>query len=163
MAQVCCRPPPKVGAGEGMELYNDLSELIAAHLDLANFGRGADPAAIAAAGTRLGVTFPESYRWFLLWYGAGTFGPHRFYGLGTLDAVALTESLREGEPGFPRAFVAVYLAGDEVLCLDTGAPGQEAPVVAWLPGRPAPEQPLEIACGSFVELLATKIMEALRP
>lgn len=145
-----------------MELYSELTELISARLDLAEFGRGADPSAIAAAADRLGVTLPESYRWFLLWYGAGSFGPHAFYGIGALDAVTLTEALRAAEPGFPPAFVAVSLEGSEALCLDTAAVAQEAPVVAWVAGRPAATQPLEIVSGSFVELLAAKVMEALQ-
>lgn len=145
-----------------MELYSELSELISARLDLADFGRGADPGAIEAAQARLGVTFPPSYQWFLLWYGSGTFGRHAFYGLGTLDAAELTAALRQSEPGFPTGFVAVSLNGNEALCLNTATPEQEAPVVAWIVGRPATAQPLEIVAGSFIELLATRVMEALR-
>jgi cell wall assembly regulator SMI1 len=102
-------------------------------------GWGATAAAVDAAENRLGVTFPASYRKFLIDFGWGTFGDFEICGLGAdvplwMDVVEVTRLERSNAIApLPAHLLPIHAEGDEdQVCLDLrGSPGGLAPVVFW--------------------------------
>ena len=113
---------------------------------LCKFSGPMPAASVAAAEKALGVTFPASYRDFLLRFGAGNFGSFDVFGLTDPEFAAphvpnaVWYTLQERKSGLPPALVA--LATDfmgTLVCLDTGSlSGDEAPVVSWKEGKITP-------------------------
>jgi hypothetical protein len=114
----------------------------------AKFGRGVSEEVIADAERHLGMSFPPSYRWWLMNYGGGYLGSCELQGL-------FLEMIDSSEPDLPLIGDLVYLAdlnamrpahpkhlleilsyeGDEVYFLDTARPNAngEYPVIGRYP------------------------------
>ena len=100
---------------------------------------------INLAQDRLSVKFPDTYRRFLLEYGAGGVGGIEFYGVvqeefeqsGYPDVVWLTLKGRK-EWNLPGFLLPVYDLGDgEFFCLDLrNKEGDESKVVGFTPAIP---------------------------
>ena len=114
--------------------------IIEADPGLADFAGGVPFEEVWVAEGRLGVRFPESYREFLLRFGAGRFGnpPRTIFGLTpgvgdelvgnrppisdprSLDVVWATEEMREADDFFPADLVVIEDTGEgDLLCLAT--------------------------------------------
>lgn len=93
------------------------------------YTRGASEEQILQAEKELGVSFPESYKWFLRKYGTTL----SIYGIG-LDGITslvkYTQNYRE--QGLPKSFVVIKDVDEWVYCLDTGSmENGECPVKDW--------------------------------
>jgi len=125
---------------------------------------------INLAQTRLSVKFPETYRRFLLEFGAGGIGGVEFFGVvmddfensGYPDVIWLTLKGRN-EWNLPEFLLPVYDLGDgELFCLDLRVPeGHEAKVVGFTPGYSSAEHNLDIVSEDFGKLFLDKIQLAL--
>ncbi|MCZ7567371.1 MAG: SMI1/KNR4 family protein [Ardenticatenaceae bacterium] len=117
---------------------------------------------VRTAEQALGVTFPPTYRRFLLEYGAGGFGSSEIYGVidenfeesSIPDAIWYTLTERK-EVNLPNGLVVIYAVGDGGLyCLDLQSKKvDEAPVVVYEPGLPNEEQFYEVVAKDFGEFL----------
>lgn len=126
---------------------------------------------IILAQDRLSVKFPETYRRFLLEYGAGGAGGVEFYGVvqedfdhsSYPDVVWLTLKGRK-EWGLPNFLLPVFGLGDgEFFCLDLGVQkGSEAKVVGFIPGYSSVEQDLDVIAEDFGKLFLDQIQLALK-
>lgn len=132
----------------------------------------ANPEGVDLAGTvpfeevwvaegKLEVTFPDSYRQFLLRYGAGYIGAKAVYGLGVPDTglpnvVWATEALRDSDDFFPGDLVVIQDTGEgDLLCLATSRMNEEneCPVVQWIPEMSFEEQMFEVVNKTFAGFL----------
>lgn len=124
-------------------------EEIDEHPDLAHFAGPMPPESVAAAEKTLGVTFPASYKDFLLRFGAGNYGSFEVFGLPDTECAtprvpnAVWYTLQERKSGLPPALVTIGADDEEtVYCLDTAATaGNDAPVVSWNAGKTLPLSP----------------------
>jgi len=133
---------------------------------------GRKPASLVAAAERaLGLTFPPTYRKFLLEYGCGDIGGEEFYGVikddfvnsSVPDAIWLTLRERE-ESQLPAKFVVVYSSGDGgYAVLDTGQRDSvdECPVVEWIPGASADPQSAPRLADDFGSFLLQTVSAAV--
>jgi len=111
----------------------------------------------------LSVKFPETYRRFLLEYGAGGIGSFEIFGVVQegfenhdylhIDVVWLTLKERK-EWNLPMFLIPIYDLGDgELFCLDLRSIEEdEAKVVGYTPGYSTPEQSLDIIAEDFGKL-----------
>jgi hypothetical protein len=115
-------------------MLEDIERLIFDNPDLSDIGEGQSEEDVAAAAKKLGVTFPESFRLYLLKWGRLSFGPNEYQGLGSsvYNVVLTTERIRRVR-GLPSELVVVVdHEGDEYVCLETRAMKEgECPVVIW--------------------------------
>jgi antitoxin YobK len=120
--------------------YDEATQLVANHPDLADFAGPRDEALVRAAEETLGVQFPPSYRRFLRKFGAGSFGGQEVYGVidadfehsSIPDAVWNTLSLRRSEESL-RTLSPSNATGDgQQLCVQSGS--SETPMPAIWPG-----------------------------
>lgn len=126
---------------------------------------------IELAEARLSVNFPETYRRFLLEYGAGGVGGVEFFGVvqenfeeaGYPDVVWFTLTARR-EWAFPIFLLPVFELGDgELYCLDfRKVEANEARVVGFTPGYSAESQELDIVAKDFGNLFLSQIQIALK-
>jgi hypothetical protein len=154
-----------------MEDYEAAAALIKAHPEEADFAGPREPSVVEAAERALGVTFPPSYRRFLLEYGAGGFGSMEIFGViddnfetGPVpDGIWLTLSERQEAPPLPDDLVVVSYVGDGTLeCLHVGAGAVEAPVVFFEPGLRAEEQqPYDVEAEDFGRFLLKGVRQVL--
>ncbi|HYG66900.1 MAG TPA: SMI1/KNR4 family protein [Anaeromyxobacteraceae bacterium] len=115
-------------------------ELIEVHPDLADFVGPREEALVRAAEKALGLTFPPSYREFLLRFGAGGFGGEEFYGVideqfedsSVPNGVWVT--LSERRTGLPPDVVVVGATGDGDYYVLRCTDASEPPVVLFQPG-----------------------------
>jgi hypothetical protein len=128
---------------------------------------GKQPKALVAAAERtLGVTFPPTYRRFLLELGAGGVGSEEIYGVfqadfvnsSVPDAVWATMDARR-EMDLPQAFVMIHYDGGEFFhILDTAEVDErgECPVKMWNPLlESAPPRVADNFASFFLDLLAS--------
>jgi hypothetical protein len=125
------------------------------------------------AQDRLSVKFPETYRRFLLEYGAGGVGSFEIYGVIQedfensdflqLDVVWLTLKDRE-EWDLPRFLIPIFDLGDgELFCLDLRLlERNEAKVVGFTPGYSSAEQRLDVVADDFGKLFLDQIQLVLK-
>ncbi len=128
---------------------------------------------IHQAQDRLSVKFPETYRRFLLEYGAGGIGPFEIFGVVQddfenpdyhhIDVIWLTLKERQ-EWNLPKILLPVFDLGDgELFCLDLRVDeAKEAKVVGFTPGYSSAEQSLEIIAEDFGKFFLDQIQLALR-
>ena len=134
--------------------------------DRTHFGTGVPEEVIHDAEVVLEVTFPESYRWWLVQYGAGLLRGYELQGLCPQmpsqrdaheiivgDIVATT--LMNRTDGLPEHLLELIdYEGDEVFYLDLSQSiGGESPVVCRLPG----EGGLETVASSFADFLEQEL------
>lgn len=149
----------------GMTELEQALELVREHSDEADFVGPREVALVNAAEAALGITFPPTYRRFLLELGAGDLGGEEFYGVisadfqnsGIPDAIWFTLRLR-AEAGLPHGLVVIYFnSGAEYIALDTthSSADGECPVVAWTPVG------LEIVASDFGTFFLSTLQGAL--
>jgi hypothetical protein len=131
-----------------MDDYERAKSIIDEHQEMSDFDGSQPDSLLEKAEQTLGVRFPPTYRRFLAEYGAGGFGASEFYGVfredfessGVPDAVWRALKLRR-EAELPDHLVPVADLGDgQVAVLDLSGRGDEAPVIAFMPGVPPEEQ-----------------------
>jgi len=114
-------------------MFERLAELLREHSDLAQLGKPQTAAAVSEAEVRLGVVFSASFREYLQRWGAISFGPNEYTGLGTSirNVVSVTE--RSRARGLQAHLVVLCdHDGDEYDCLDTSVRlAEECPVIRW--------------------------------
>jgi antitoxin YobK len=127
---------------------------------------------VNSAEERLSVKFPETYRRFLLDYGAGGLGSFEIYGLIQedfenhgylhLDVVWLTKKERTAS-NLPQYLLPIFDLGDgEIFCLDLRhKEGNEAQVVGFTPGYSTADQSLDVVAEDFGELLLDQVQLTL--
>ena len=120
----------------------------------------------------LAVKFPETYRRFLLDYGAGGIGSFEIFGVIQenfgdhdyfhIDVVWLTLKDRR-EWNLPIFLVPVFNLGDgELFCLDLrNKEGDEAKVVGFTPDFNKAEQNLDVVAEDFGKLFLDQIQFTL--
>lgn len=110
-----------------IENYAKAVELMRSHPRLCDFLGPCSEDLVRQAEQKLNLKFPETYRQFLLEYGAGSFGAEQIYGVfkenfensQTPDAVWFTLTTRR-EVEFPNSYIIIYGVGDgEVFCIKT--------------------------------------------
>ncbi len=115
----------------------------------------------------IGLRFPDSYREFLISYGAAKIGPQTIYGLclpadKDPSVVWALAGLRALSPDVPVELVPVFpleASGDLacIQCQEAGSDAATAPVVLWSLGRPLAEQALEPISSDIAEYLYGKL------
>jgi hypothetical protein len=157
-----------------MQDYEDAKELVRELLDrthgVSTFVGPKPERLIKLAQKRLSMKFPETYRRFLLEYGAGGVGGVEFYGVvqeefeqsGYPDVVWLTLKGRR-EWYLPKFLLPVYDLGDgELFCLDfRKKEGDEVKVVGFTPRYSTSEQSLDIVAEDFGKLFLDQVQLAL--
>ena len=120
------------------------------------------------AQDRLCVQFPETYRRFLLEYGAGGMGAFEFFGVIQedfenhdylhIDVVWLTLKIRK-EWDLPQFLIPIFdLGNGELYCLDLrNQQGDEAKVVGFTPGYSTIQQNLDVVAEDFGRLFLDQI------
>ena len=134
-------------------------DIVAHHGSEADFVGPRDERLIAAAEGRLGVTFPPSYRRFLLELGAGELAGQEFFGV--IDAAFSHPSVPNGvwltlrardDWLLPRSMLVVgFDGGVDYYVIDTAKamPDHEPAVEIWRPGVSLPEDRREQAASDF--------------
>jgi antitoxin YobK len=114
---------------------------------------GTQPATrVDAAERRLGMSFPEDYRQFLLELGTGNLGGHEIYGVfrddfedsGVPDVVWATLDARVEVDLGDSGILVGHDGSEGKIVLDTGRrqTNGSAPVVWWAPGEPLDAAPM---------------------
>ena len=142
------------------EKYQKAISIIKQHQELCGFCGGVSEELVIKAERTLEVSFPNSYRDFLLRFGAGNFGStdilgvidDDFYNSGIPDAVWYTLRLRE-EITLPRHLIVIHDTGGdgELSCLDTSK--TNSPVVSYYIGYELEDQAFEIIANDFEDFL----------
>jgi hypothetical protein len=122
-------------------------------------------AEIEAAEHRLGVCFPDDYRWFLSNVGPATLAD-TYYHLNEGDGLSVetaTLAARAGEPPLPPALIVIGLGRfGQPLYLDT-SPGDECGRIAAWPPSPRPGDPVITGHGkTLLEWIEKQIQDELR-
>jgi antitoxin YobK len=127
---------------------------------------------INLAQDHLSVKFPETYRRFLLEYGAGGISSFEIFGVIQedfdnhdylhIDVVWLTLKERE-ECNLPEFLIPIFDLGDgELFCLDfRKKEGDEVKVVGFTPGYSTPEQSLDIVAEDIGKLFLDQVQLAV--
>ncbi len=144
-----------------MATVRKAAEIIEAYPEYAQFAGGVPFEEIWVTEQELEVTFPDSYRDFLLKYGCGTFGGSLVYGLGvpsdtSPSVVWATNLMRDSDDFFPADLVPVQGGAEgDVLCLATSRldEDKECPVVQWIPEMSFEEQAFEVVHKTFAHFL----------
>jgi len=123
-----------------MSIYDEIDQLLK---DLNAFvAGGRDEAMVDAAESKLGVSFPPSFREYLLKWGNLSFDGYEYYGLtrnsdfenaSVPNCVWFTLKKRV-DVGLPHSLVVFRNVNDEeYICVDTeqALDGEEQPVVIW--------------------------------
>jgi len=135
-------------------------DLIAAHQEDADFAGPRDEQLIRLAEQALEVSFPPSYRRFLLQFGCGDIAGVEIYGLvdGNFSAstvpngIWLSLKLRRTAK-LPLSYVLISATGDGAYCaLDTARRDEsgESPVVLWSRGPGNKPEPISSDFGKFL-------------
>lgn len=151
--------------------YNSAVEFLQQNQELSDFVGQCSEQLIKKAEGELNITFPQTYRKFLLDYGAGNFGSEEIYGIvkddfdnsGIPDAIWYTLKQRR-EANLPSNLVIIYYAGgEEMFCLDINKLGkyEESVVVSYLIGVDLEYQTYEIIADDFGEFLLQRVKSEL--
>jgi len=143
--------------------YNSAVELLQQNEELCDFVGQCSDQLVKKAEGKLNVIFPQTYRKFLLNYGAGNFGSEEIYGIvkedfdnsGIPDAIWYTLKQRK-EVNLPSNLVIIYYTGgEEMFCLDFNKLGkhQEPAVVSYVIGVGLEYQTYEMIANDFGEFL----------
>lgn len=154
---------------------NDLHRafrLIDEHSDEADFVGTRSEELVELAASALGLTFPPTYREFLLRLGAGDIAGAEFYGVITADFVnsgvpdAIWLAMRHRNTSqLPKSLVMVYTYGEGTYCaIDTSQriANGESPIVIWDPGLSLPDDKLEVVAEDFGRFFYKTIEYMLR-
>lgn len=147
--------------------YNSAVELLQQNQELNDFVGQCSEQLVKKAEGKLNVIFPQTYRDFLLTYGAGNFGSEEIYGIvkedfdnsGIPDAIWFTLKQRK-EVNLPSNLVIIYhTGGEEMFCLDFNRLGkhQEPAVVSYVIGVDLEFQTYEIIANDFGEFLLQRV------
>lgn len=147
--------------------YNNAVELIQQNQWLGDFVGNCSENIIKKAEEKLNIVFPQSYRNFLLSFGAGNFGAEEIYGVikenfensGIPDAIWFTLKQRK-EVNLPSNLVVIYhTGGEEMFCLDINKIGkyQEAMIVSYAIGVDSEHQTYEIIANDFGEFFLQRV------
>lgn len=139
-----------------LEDFINAVKIIEENKSKAFFAGNRSESLIKEAEKALGITFPETYRQFLLKYGAGNFGGSEIYGI--IDENFINSSIPDGiwftlierkKICLPQNLVVIYSTGDgDLVCLDTGK-NRESPVIIFQPGVPLELQRGEVISEDF--------------
>ncbi len=145
-----------------LQSYQEAVSIISENLELSDFQGPKNMELVIEAENKLGLSFPVTYRQFLLNFGAGGFGSEMILGIIDTefdyferpDAIGYTLLLR-GKKKIPNNYVVIHEVGDgELFCLDTSQISNgECAVVAFEPGLPVEIQPYEVVAPDFGDLL----------
>jgi hypothetical protein len=162
---------PKDRAVSMAELDEAL-RLIEQNPDEADFIGPRDEGLIVGAEFALRITFPPTYRRFLLELGEGTFGGGEFFGAISQDLwdARLTDGIGQSlqareRRGLSTSMVLVSNDGTGgYFALNTAQRGEndENPVVYWEPGRHQPGDKLDIVAPDFGCFFRDEIRMRLR-
>jgi antitoxin YobK len=153
----------------GMDEYERAAKLIRENAEDSLLSGPKPEELVAKAEAKLGVTFPLTYRRFLLEFGGGPFAGSAFFGVfdddfdtqGAYDVVSRTLDVRR-EAGFPDNVVAVYDYEDGDLgCLELAGDGDEAPVIALTPGFPVDVNERDEVAPDFGTFLLKEVKSAI--
>lgn len=147
--------------------YNNAVELIQQNQGLGDFVGNCSESIIKKAEEKLNIVFPQSYRKFLLSFGAGNFGAEEIYGVikedfensGIPDAIWFTLKQRK-EVNLPLNLVVIYhTGGEEMFCLDINKIGkyQEPIIVSYVIGVDSEHQIYEIIANDFGEFFLQRV------
>lgn len=147
--------------------YNSAVEILQQNQGLCDFVGPCSEQLVKKAEVILNVVFPQTYRNFLLNYGAGNFGAEEIYGIvkedfdnsGVPDAIWYTLKQRK-EVNLPSNLVIIYhTGGEEMFCLDFNKTGkyQEPAVVSYVIGVDLEYQTYEIIANDFGEFLLQRV------
>lgn len=141
--------------------------------DQADFVGPRDPALVSAAERALGVSFPPTFRRFILDLGSGSVGSREFYGV--IDDNFATSAVPNGiwltlderkKFGLPHSLVIIGDTGmGEYLALDTSMVNDdgEAAIVVWAPGVSIGTGELEIVASDFGTFFLQAVHEEFGP
>jgi hypothetical protein len=147
--------------------YEEAITLIEKNEESINCIGGCSESLIKKAEERLKLSFPKSYREFLLKFGAMSFGAEEFYGIvrenfdnsRIPDAIWYTLMERK-EVNLPTHLLVVYDTGsEELFCLDfhnLNSEGEPA-VVVFVPGVDLEYQKYEVISRDFGEFLLQRV------
>lgn len=147
--------------------YNNAVKLLQQNQELSDFVGECSEQLVKKAEAKLNVIFPQTYRNFLLNYGAGNFGSEEIYGIvkedfdnsGIPDAIWYTLKQRK-EVNLPSTLVIIYhTGGEEMFCLNFNKLGkhQEPVVVSYVIGVDLEFQTYEIIANDFGEFLLQRV------
>lgn len=146
-----------------MKDYVQAKEILKQSHGLLTFRGSISETTIEDAEKKLSVKFPESYRQFLLDYGAGGVGSFEIYGipderLNSIDNLSVISFTLKGrkEWGMPVFLLPIYELGEgELFCVDFRTQEKnrhEAKIVGFTPGYSSNNENLEIVASDFGEL-----------
>jgi hypothetical protein len=148
-----------------MQDYELARAMMAEHPSWCDFEGPRGETLVALAETKLGLTFPPTYRRFLLELGTGTFGTAEFYGVihdnfedsSAPDAIWYTMSERR-QGRLPSDLIVVG-SHDEGLLLVEGSPGRnaEGKVIEIVGGYPLDQQEQGVIAADFGEYLRMSV------
>lgn len=149
------------------EDYENALNLINENEFLSDFVGKCPEQLVRKAEEKLNLSFPKSYKQFLLNFGAGNFGSEEVYGIvkedfensGIPDAIWYTIKQRK-EVNLPSNLVVIYhTGGEEIFCLDTNKPGKhgEPAVISYAIGVDPKHQTYEIIANDFGEFLLQRV------
>ena len=126
---------------------------------------------VLLAETKLGISFPPTYKKFLLNLGCGDIAGEEFYGVihddfensGIPDAIWMTIEARR-KWGLPESMIVIYFDGlESYYVIDTVVKDEngESAIYLWIPGRSKAGDKLEKIADDFGEFMLVKVREAL--
>lgn len=147
--------------------YNAAISLMKQNDQLCDFVGNCSEELIKNAEKKLNIQFPQTYRDFLLTYGAGNFGSEEIYGVikndfdnsGIPDAIWFTHKQRK-EAALPVNLLVIYhTGGEEMFCIDFNQVGafNEPIVVSYLIGLDKKDQTFEKIANDFGEFLLQRV------
>lgn len=137
------------------ELLQFINENIKDEFD---FTGGVDESKVRYIETKLNVTLPSSYKWFLQTFGMGGIFGVDILGFGKSPSPpVVTQTERYRKLGLPIAYVVIENCDEFVYCLATdNMLNEECPVISWdrIDGFDSEE------AGNFIEFLAERFSDA---
>jgi len=154
-----------------IENYEKAKQLIYQNEKIADFVGGRNNHLIFMAEKKLGLTFSNLYRDFLLSFGAGNFGSQEIYGIikedfensSVPDAIWYTLTERK-ESDLPMHLLVIYdTGGDELFCLDFNHVGnnKEPKMVSFIPGISLENQQYKIIANDFGDFLLDLVQQEI--
>jgi cell wall assembly regulator SMI1 len=138
-------------------LLNYISDAIDEHPDLADFIGEVTEDKVEEAELRLGVKFPEDYRWFCKKLGCGAFGSEEIYGIvqgepSSIPSVVFANE-KADEYGVPKDILLIKNEDEWHCAIDLSRTDGTYPVITWVVGLPKDEQVRTVIAASFLEFL----------
>jgi hypothetical protein len=151
--------------------YNKAVDLIEENQELGDFVGNCPEDLVIKAEAVLGLVFPQSYRSFLINYGAGNFGSEEIYGVikddfnnsGIPDAIWFTLKQRSEAKLPPHLVIIYHTGGEEMFCLDFSKKNElnEHAIVSYIIGVDVEKQPYEEVANDFGEFLLQRVQSEL--